>query len=79
MGETVAEKAERLLTTGRVHVLSATRYIVDGDTGRRVVAWDGAQFRCNCPAAEFHLGRTCSHVEAVERITQPPPAQWNAP
>jgi uncharacterized Zn finger protein len=68
--ESVEEKAGRLLTEGRVHVRRRDEVriaaVVEGDTNRWVVVCDAeGRWACSCPSF-----RTCSHVEAVRRITE---------
>jgi hypothetical protein len=66
VSERVREKAERLLTTGRVTVscgeYSITATVI-GDHGRYVLVRDPDRWRCTCPARV-----RCAHVEAVERV-----------
>jgi hypothetical protein len=68
--ESVPEKAQRLLATGRVHVRhrdeARVAAMVEGDSGRWVVVCD-PEGRCVCSCPSF---RSCSHVEAVRRITE---------
>ena len=60
-------KALRLLVSGRVtvrygeHGIEAT---VVGDTGTWSLYREPEGWRCSCPSR-----RRCSHVEAVERVT----------
>jgi hypothetical protein len=66
MRETAEEKAGRLLTTGRVHVVrvgpQGVRATVDGDTGIRDVTFDG-RWRCNCPSFA-----PCSHAIHTSKV-----------
>lgn len=73
MRENAAIKARRLLTEGRVRVLSASEadgYIsaeVRGDSSASYACGyepDGGGWYCGCPA----LGR-CSHIAALQLIT----------
>jgi uncharacterized Zn finger protein len=67
--ETIPEKAARLLSSGCVHVQRAdgarVAAIVQGDTGRWIVAGDGeGRWACSCPA-----WKGCSHIAAAELVT----------
>ena len=72
-GETIVDKAGRLLVTGRVRVLQAADgravVLVRGDHGRYVVECDGTAWRCDCPARVAG----CSHVTAAALVTGPEP------
>lgn len=72
MAHEVSGKSARLLYTGRVHVPDVYRVIVDGDTGQRTVTWEQGEWECDCPGYLYR--RTCSHVDAVRAVTQPPAA-----
>lgn len=72
MRETVTEKADRLLASGRVRIMHSgcDRIVarVRGDHGTYAVVGGGElPLRCECKAAQAHM--RCSHLLAVERIT----------
>ena len=63
--QSIEEKAARLVVEGRVVIhrktADAVLASVRGDTGNRLVAWDGPHgWACMCPAKG-----TCSHIRAV--------------
>lgn len=71
MRETIEEKADRLLATGKVRILRAGDYTlarVEGD--HHVYAVRGSRsdpLTCECKAAQHHM--RCSHLIAVELVT----------
>jgi hypothetical protein len=66
VSDPVLDKAERLLTAGRVKVLSREVMFVRGDTGEYfVVCTPGGNWMCSCPAK----GPVCAHLVAVSLIT----------
>lgn len=73
MRETAAEKADRLLTTGKVRVLRAGEVAVvrvEGD--HDVYAVTGSldvPLHCECKAALHNM--RCSHLMAAERVLVP--------
>ncbi len=71
MRESVVEKAKRLLTEGRVTVVSAgdgfARAMVRGDGALYEVVDDARGRHCPCAAR----GPLCSHVRAVGMVTAP--------
>jgi uncharacterized Zn finger protein len=68
LSDPLVEKAERLLTTGRVTVQHPTVAFVKGDTGEWIVArTPGGNWLCSCPA--FGMGTVCSHLVAVSLVT----------
>lgn len=64
-GETLDDKARRLIVQGRVRVvdLKPRRRVVtvQGDTGTHRVVWIRNQWHCSCPARG-----ECSHARAAE-------------
>ena len=61
-------KALRLLVTARVTVRCGERGLeanVEGDSGVWTLYRERERWRCTCPSR-----RRCSHVEAVERVTE---------
>jgi uncharacterized Zn finger protein len=73
MRENAIEKAERLLTSGRVVVVRASgrdvRAIVRGDTeGFHVVEHLAGRWTCDCTGAPYSQ---CSHRRAVQLVTAP--------
>lgn len=67
-------KARRLLGSGRVHLRDATVAVVDGESGRYRVAWDGHRWACDCAGWSFR--QRCAHTRAVVLVTSPPPDEW---
>jgi hypothetical protein len=74
VSETSADKARRLVTSGRVHVPDVERAVVDGDTGRHVIERHGETWSCD--SAAYAYRGSCSHLAAVLKLTSPPPPQW---
>jgi uncharacterized Zn finger protein len=77
--ENAQAKATRLLTEARVSIVRVddrgTLAFVKGDSGMmRRVTFDGAQWRCDCPALGY-----CSHGIAVARVVVVPGAWISAP
>lgn len=73
----IAEKAARLVSAGRVHRLTDSVFVVDGDTGAYYVhaaGQDPLEWACSCPwgqpqpDASGRPGRGCAHVLAAHRI-----------
>ena len=66
---TVEEKAERLLVTRAVTVRCANDRLyatVVGDHDEYRLVREAGRWRCTCPSR-----KKCSHIEAVERVTEP--------
>ena len=70
MPTTIEAKAGRLLADGRVFIRWSTpelvAAVVRGDTGIYDVRLERGRWSCPCPARQ-----TCSHLEAVMRVTVP--------
>lgn len=74
---TIREKAERLVSAGRVHRVTDGVYVVDGDTGAYYVhaaGLDPLEWACSCPWAQpqpdasGRPGRGCAHTVAAHRV-----------
>jgi len=68
--ESKTSKARRLLTSGRVCVVSVDELLVkafvEGDSGTYTVVCRWDRWECTCPA----YGPVCSHIEAVRTVTR---------
>ena len=69
MSALTATKAARYLLAGSVEITCAEGAVeatVRGDTGTWRLFREPDRWRCSCPA-----WRRCSHLEAVEKVTEP--------